>query len=239
MHGVEEHIKQWRKGLAGSESLAGSDIDELENHLREEMRNLKTSGLSDEEAFLVARSRLGDTAALEEEFAKVSPHRRFTGPLSWMATGVLAYLFLSKFSECATYTSSLIGYALGLRHPYLAVLACAVQVLAFVGIGAFVWRCRVPDSPPQATTRRAMITAQAGLSGLFAAVWVVAMWWIADLYHVVLAQTMSVQNFGQLVQAQMWASFVWAMLLPFLAAGLIVWVAYRRAATRQTKQQIN
>jgi len=40
---------------------------------------------------------------------------------------------------------------------------------------------------------------------------------------------MSVQNLGQLVQAQMWASFVSAMLVPFLAAGLIVWVAYRRA----------
>lgn len=56
-----------------------------------------------------------------------------------------------------------------------------------------------------------------------------ALWWITSLYHAVLTRTMSVQNLGQLVQAQMWASFVSAMLVPFLAAGQIVWVAYRRA----------
>jgi hypothetical protein len=55
--------EQWRTHLAGSELLGNSTVNELEGHLREEMEHLKTSGLSDEEAFLVAQHRLGDTAS--------------------------------------------------------------------------------------------------------------------------------------------------------------------------------
>jgi hypothetical protein len=227
MHSVDKQIEQWRNGLAESELLASSDVSELENHLRDEMGHLKTSGLSDEEAFLVARHRLGDTAALAEEFAKVSPHRQLANRLSWMATGVLAYLFVFKLSECATYTATLIGYAVGLRHPYLGVLACAAQVLAFAGIGVLMWRCHVPDSPSQATTRRAPISVRAGLSGLFAACWVVAAWWIKSFYHVYLMRTMPRPTFRVFMEAQSWAKLGWAMLIPFLAAGLIAFLTIR------------
>jgi hypothetical protein len=68
MSDIERQIEQWRIGLAASELLGNSDVSELENHLREEMEQLKTSDLSDEEAFLIARRRLGDTEALAAEF---------------------------------------------------------------------------------------------------------------------------------------------------------------------------
>jgi hypothetical protein len=227
MHNVDKQIEQWRNGLAESELLRGSDVGELESHLRDEMGHLKTSGLSAEEAFLVARRRLGDTAALAEEFAKVSPHRHLTNRLSWMATGVLAYLFLSKLSECVTYASTQIGYAVGLRHAYLALLACAAQVLAFAGIGVLMWRCIIPDSPSQATTRRAPIWVGAVLSSLFAACWVVAVWWIKSFYHVYLMRTMPRPTFRVFMEAQSWAKLGWAMLIPFLAAGLIAFLTIR------------
>ena len=75
MSDVEKQIEQWRAGLASSEMLAETDIRELENHLREEIDHLRSRSLSEDEAFWVARHRLGDPAALENEFAKLRPHR--------------------------------------------------------------------------------------------------------------------------------------------------------------------
>ena len=59
MFNLNEKIIKWRSNLAQSETLAVSDLDELENHLREEIEQLTTLKLSDEEAFLVASHRLG------------------------------------------------------------------------------------------------------------------------------------------------------------------------------------
>ena len=54
MFDINEQIIKWRSNLAQSETLAGSDIDELENHLREEIEDLTDLKLSSEEAFLIA-----------------------------------------------------------------------------------------------------------------------------------------------------------------------------------------
>lgn len=79
---VEKRIEQWRDRLAASETLSNAEISELEGHLREEVAGLRKLELSEAEAFLVARDRLGDAAELEGEFAKVYGHRR-SWPRLW------------------------------------------------------------------------------------------------------------------------------------------------------------
>lgn len=49
-------LAAWRRSLTG---LAPDDIAELESHLLDSMGELQKSGLSEEEAFLIARRRLG------------------------------------------------------------------------------------------------------------------------------------------------------------------------------------
>ena len=80
---VEKRIEQWRGRLAASETLSSTEINELESHLREEITGLRKLELSEAEAFLVARDRLGDAAELEGEFAKVYGHRR-SWPRLWL-----------------------------------------------------------------------------------------------------------------------------------------------------------
>ena len=92
MSDVEKQIEQWRAGLGGSEALTEADMRELESHLREEMDHLKSHGLSDAEALLVARYRLGDTEHLEQEFAKVSLHTRLLSRLRWITAGMLLWV---------------------------------------------------------------------------------------------------------------------------------------------------
>ena len=54
---VEDQIEQWRSYLVHRDAIASADVDELEGHLRDQIDGLEASGLSPDEAFLVAVSR--------------------------------------------------------------------------------------------------------------------------------------------------------------------------------------
>ncbi len=63
-------IDQWRSQLSRRAALRPSDLAELEGHLRDQMAALTETGLTDDEAFLVAAKRLGNLDAVSQEFAK-------------------------------------------------------------------------------------------------------------------------------------------------------------------------
>lgn len=67
---LETQIAEWRAYVAGAPGLNGRDVDELEGHLRDQIGELNTAGLSDDEAFLVAVKRMGDLDDLSREFAR-------------------------------------------------------------------------------------------------------------------------------------------------------------------------
>ena len=67
---LEDQIGAWRAHLRRSRAIAGSDAEELEDHLREQIASLGDSGLSEDEAFLVAVKRMGAIDALTREFAR-------------------------------------------------------------------------------------------------------------------------------------------------------------------------
>ena len=72
MFDLETQIRSWSNRLRGRGNFLDSDIEELEGHLRDEIESLKQSGLADDEAFLVAVKRMGGSAALSQEYAKVN-----------------------------------------------------------------------------------------------------------------------------------------------------------------------
>jgi hypothetical protein len=67
---LEKQIDAWRAHLRGSRAITGSDAEELEDHLREQIASLSGGGLSEDEAFLVAVKRMGAIDALTREFAR-------------------------------------------------------------------------------------------------------------------------------------------------------------------------
>jgi len=67
---LEEQIEAWRSHLRRSRAIRGSDAEELEDHLREQIATLGERGLSEDEAFLVAVKRIGAIDALTREFAR-------------------------------------------------------------------------------------------------------------------------------------------------------------------------
>jgi hypothetical protein len=72
---LEEQIAQWREYLHRRQAFHGSDIEELEGHLRDQLTALTEAGLAGEEAFLVAVKRMGSLDALSREFARAHSER--------------------------------------------------------------------------------------------------------------------------------------------------------------------
>ncbi len=69
---LDRKISEWRDYYTCSGCVGDSDIDELEDHLREEIASLAAKGLSEEEAFIIAVRRMGNPSTLSKEFRKIN-----------------------------------------------------------------------------------------------------------------------------------------------------------------------
>jgi hypothetical protein len=123
MFDLNEQISQWRTSLSQSQTCRQSDIDELENHLREEIENLTASQLSEQEAFWIAAHRLGDTNALAGEFAKTNKGTVLGNRLCWMAVGLLLYLILNHLAGAASKGFVFLSIISGIRGYYVGILS--------------------------------------------------------------------------------------------------------------------
>lgn len=70
MDELETRIAQWRTAVLRARTVNEPDADELEEHLREQIAELETAGLTGDEAFLIAVGRLGSVDAVTAEFAR-------------------------------------------------------------------------------------------------------------------------------------------------------------------------
>ncbi len=72
---LERQIAEWRSFVGRGRAIAGSDVEELEGHLRDQIEALTGAGLAADEAFLVAVKRIGGLDALSREFAREHSER--------------------------------------------------------------------------------------------------------------------------------------------------------------------
>ncbi len=75
MESVETQIAEWRAHVAKAPAVNGRDVDELEDHLRNQIDELSEAGLTSDEAFLVAVKRMGELDVVSREFARVHSGR--------------------------------------------------------------------------------------------------------------------------------------------------------------------
>lgn len=71
---LEAQIARWRE-YAERRQAIGTDVDELEDHLRGQVEELESSGLSTDEAFLVSVRRMGRLDDVSREFAREHAER--------------------------------------------------------------------------------------------------------------------------------------------------------------------
>ncbi len=72
---LEEQISHWREFLRRRPAIHAPDMEELEDHLRDQVAELTRAGLAGDEAFLVAIKRMGSLDALSREFAREHSER--------------------------------------------------------------------------------------------------------------------------------------------------------------------
>ena len=70
---LEERIAEWRAYVSRRQAIHAVDVDELEDHLRNQVSDLMAAGLDEEEAFLIAVKRIGDLDTLSQEYAREYP----------------------------------------------------------------------------------------------------------------------------------------------------------------------
>ena len=66
---LEDRIAEWRSYLRRRQAIHRVDVDELEDHLRNHVADLREAGRDEDEAFLIAVKRIGDLETLSREFA--------------------------------------------------------------------------------------------------------------------------------------------------------------------------
>ena len=95
---LNDALRQWREEMATSPAFRAADLDELEGHLRDSIQSLRTRGLSTQEAFRVARSRLGDSDLLDREFGKVNTNQVWLNRALWMVAGFIGIGLVSELA---------------------------------------------------------------------------------------------------------------------------------------------
>lgn len=67
---LETQIGAWRSAVLRGRAVSDADADELEGHLRDQISDLESTGLTGDEAFLIAVGRLGQVDLITAEFAR-------------------------------------------------------------------------------------------------------------------------------------------------------------------------
>lgn len=222
MFDLNEAIGRWRANLVRRETFCGSDIDELESHLREEIEQMAGSKLSQEEAFWVATHRLGNTGDLAGEFAKINSGTVWSYRVFWMAAGLLAYFMLSYFAGATSQACVWIAAFGGLGGYSLGLVSIAAKVLIVGGTLFLLYRA----------TRQGVCGGRYGrltrrrkwriilFSGLVVLVLMLNAAQI--LIRAKTAQIMSAQDFGQMAILSAYASLIMSVILPIVLVVLVV-----------------
>ncbi len=134
MFDLEKAITDWRKQMLAEGIKTPLQLDELENHLREEIERQLKSGTNLRHAFEIAVVKIGPPVELKTEFNNASEplETRFV-KLAGIACGLLAGLFLVwtvgvfLFIRETSWSSRIFG-----------VLAVAVTILTWLCAGSFL-----------------------------------------------------------------------------------------------------
>lgn len=109
MFRIEDAIENWKNSLLEKQTLTTSDIEELESHLQDEFDSLKFWGLNEEESFLIAARRIGDTTSVAVEYAKINTTAIWKTRFFWMIFGIVAVQFFSAIAIFFARGGALLG----------------------------------------------------------------------------------------------------------------------------------
>jgi len=149
-------IENWRAELASQSDLTTDMRRELETHLQDSIAGLRQHGLNDEEAFWVARKRVGKPGQLGEEFIKADPASVWRERVFGMTlAALLVWLWSNSSAQIVTIVSNAISRLLVYEipgwemanHPWvdfgMQTLRVLVRILPICWLAYFVAKGRL------------------------------------------------------------------------------------------------
>jgi len=133
MHDLEKQIAAWRRQMSNPASRK-EVLDELEEHLREEIDRLEKSGLSVDEVFKTAVSKMGTPSAMATEFRKL-PSSRTWIPVRLAYVGTTALLALLGYGmvKIAAHGDILLGaHVFGTTLGYVLMFIIGGLAICYV-----------------------------------------------------------------------------------------------------------
>lgn len=134
---LTQAVSLWRQEMTSAAGILPHEARELETHLFASIEALGRLGLPEDEAFWLARRRLGSAEQLEKEFLKGEPSRFWRQKLCWLAGGVIgAYGWNTGFS----FLSNILNQTWPtLRLPSSGIVWSVIQLIGFLLINAGVF----------------------------------------------------------------------------------------------------
>lgn len=123
---LEKSMEDWKAGLSQANNMSLDDITELEAHLQDEISELQKTGLSEEECFLVAKRRMGETEELTTEFGKINRGIFIVNQITPYLKGILLYVGFLTVAKLLTNISALIVSKIGINIEHLNSLSIGV-----------------------------------------------------------------------------------------------------------------
>jgi hypothetical protein len=150
---LEAQIEQWRSYVQRQQAIASTDVDEMDGHLRDQVADLISSGLSEDEAFLVAVKRMGRLDDISREFAREHSERLWK------------QLVLSGADDEGSPGASGIGSALAFAVAAAVAVRVAMELLPDAVLARNISLIVLPFITGYfAWTRRSMAAALAGIT---------------------------------------------------------------------------
>lgn len=212
MFQLEEQLKAWRDDRLRSESLSEEDVEELECHLRDSIADLTASGLNAQEAFLVAKQRLGSSDQIDQEYRKVNGRFVWRHRAFWMLAGCVLF----QLSSLATQTASSVARLFaGFVAADAAVVSLASLTSSVLCVGAIAVML-VRWLPNRSGTRAAKwLFDQGHALPLVGMIGVVLIGWsVQAVSQIVLARQMSVTELGRTALFQAYWNVPISILVP-------------------------
>jgi hypothetical protein len=218
MFDLNQEVAQWKQSFGLSESVTHPDLDELESHLHDQIDTLTLSGLSPQEAFLVARHRIGDLKQVAGEYAKVNGFSIFRRRLQWMLVGILAYMLIFNVSYLGSVAGVFGAYSAGIRGYLPGYIGQGAQFLMiFVGLVLVAAILRIPGLGHLVESLGGAIVL--GLVVMIGSLVLVAARILVPLLTV---RLVNIEDYGRLTIVQNVAGLAYSFIIPILIVALLI-----------------
>lgn len=140
MFDIDSEIERWKLSFSTSDAVSEESVIELETHLRELTADLGRSGLSQQEAFLVATHRLGHPSDLECEFERSNGVAVWRRRVLWMLCGYVASAVGGGVISIAVTISALGASLAGLSGTVTGITMMTVLALGWTALLSLAYR---------------------------------------------------------------------------------------------------